>query len=116
MQLLMTRPNPLGNQDIRVIEELYSSFREDPESVDTSWQLFFSGFDLAIHKFPHLPGKQVPEAQYRFRRISRVELHCVSTSAGYLDHTSPPDADYKSPCAVILIRRTGLPRTMRGNR
>lgn len=57
----MTRPNPLGNQDIRVIEELYSSFREDPESVDTSWQLFFSGFDLAIHKFPHLPGKQVPE-------------------------------------------------------
>jgi len=37
----------LGNSDSEAIEGLYQKYREDPQSVDISWQAFFRGFDFA---------------------------------------------------------------------
>jgi 2-oxoglutarate dehydrogenase E1 component len=37
----------VGNQEVAAIEELYSSYLIDPESVDVSWKNFFSGFEFA---------------------------------------------------------------------
>jgi 2-oxoglutarate dehydrogenase E1 component len=37
----------VGNQEIAVVEELYSSYLIDPESVDSSWKNFFAGFEFA---------------------------------------------------------------------
>ena len=38
----------LGNLDINVIEELYSRYRNNPESLDISWRKFFEGFEFAL--------------------------------------------------------------------
>jgi 2-oxoglutarate dehydrogenase E1 component len=43
----MDRFSFMGNGDVNAIEELFSKFQEDPESVDKSWQDFFKGFDFA---------------------------------------------------------------------
>lgn len=37
----------VGNADVNAIEELFTKFQKDPESVDKSWQDFFKGFDFA---------------------------------------------------------------------
>jgi len=41
----------LGNIDLEAIESLYQKFREDPDSVDSSWRDFFRGFDFARQNF-----------------------------------------------------------------
>lgn len=43
----MTDYSFLANAHPSYIEDLYRKFREDPESLDSSWYLFFKGFDLA---------------------------------------------------------------------
>ncbi len=42
---------PLGSHDISAVEEMYRQYKKDPASLDQSWQLFFSGFDLAARDF-----------------------------------------------------------------
>jgi len=42
----------LGNSEIEYIDELYQSYKNDPESVEESWRKFFQGFDFASAKFP----------------------------------------------------------------
>ncbi len=37
----------LANADVSAIESLYKQFLENPDSVDTSWQNFFQGFDFS---------------------------------------------------------------------
>jgi 2-oxoglutarate dehydrogenase E1 component len=41
----------LGNAETETIEELYRQFKEDPESLDKSWQDFFKGFEFAHTNF-----------------------------------------------------------------
>ena len=47
----MDKFSQVGNQEIAAIEELYSSYLVDPESVDSSWKNFFAGFEFARKNF-----------------------------------------------------------------
>jgi len=37
----------IANADTAAISDLYESYLKDPNSVDTSWQNFFKGFDFS---------------------------------------------------------------------
>src|SRR5688500_8616331 len=43
----MDRYTYLANADTAVIEDLYQSYLQNPESVDYGWQKFFEGFDFS---------------------------------------------------------------------
>lgn len=43
----MDKFSQVGNQEIAAIEEIYSSYLTNPDSVDVSWKNFFAGFDFA---------------------------------------------------------------------
>lgn len=47
----MDKFSQVGNQEIAAIEELYSAYLIDPESVDVSWKNFFAGFEFARKNF-----------------------------------------------------------------
>lgn len=38
----------LSNAEPGALDHLYRQYKQDPESVDASWRLFFGGFDLAL--------------------------------------------------------------------
>ena len=41
----------ISNAHASYIDQLYQAYREDPQSVDESWQKFFEGFDFSQQKF-----------------------------------------------------------------
>ena len=41
----------LGNSEIGSIDELYEQYKQDPDSVDESYQMFFQGFDFALKNY-----------------------------------------------------------------
>ncbi len=43
----------LQSLNSEAIEELYRKYRENPDSVDSSWHHFFQGFDLARRDYSH---------------------------------------------------------------
>ncbi|CCG99875.1 2-oxoglutarate dehydrogenase, E1 subunit [Fibrella aestuarina BUZ 2] len=38
----------VANSDAAYIDQLYQSYKQDPASVDTSWQQFFKGFEFSL--------------------------------------------------------------------
>ncbi|TNF44919.1 MAG: 2-oxoglutarate dehydrogenase E1 component, partial [Cytophagales bacterium] len=41
----------IANAHVSYIDELYSSFKNDPSSIDPSWKEFFEGFDFALANY-----------------------------------------------------------------
>lgn len=41
----------LANADVNVIDDLYQKFKNDPTSIDISWQRFFEGFEFSKADF-----------------------------------------------------------------
>jgi 2-oxoglutarate dehydrogenase E1 component len=50
----MDKFSQVGNQEIAAIEELYTSFIENPESVNPSWRNFFEGYEFARKNYNNL--------------------------------------------------------------
>ncbi|GAB3962290.1 2-oxoglutarate dehydrogenase E1 component [Spirosoma harenae] len=38
----------IANSDAAYVDQLYQSFKQDPQSVDESWQQFFKGFEFSL--------------------------------------------------------------------
>lgn len=47
----MDKYSYIANAHGNYIEELYKSFQADPNSVDSSWQKFFEGFEFSLEKY-----------------------------------------------------------------
>jgi 2-oxoglutarate dehydrogenase, E1 component len=41
----------IANAHVSYIDELYASYKSDPESIDPSWKEFFDGFDFALTNY-----------------------------------------------------------------
>ena len=47
----MDKYSYISNADVPVIEDLYQTYKADPESVDIGWQKFFEGYEFSVQKF-----------------------------------------------------------------
>lgn len=52
----MDKQSYVGNSDVSAIDSLYQQYKQNPESVDISWQRFFEGFEFRQTEFEALPG------------------------------------------------------------
>lgn len=70
----------LGNASVAQVDALYQQFLQDPDSVESSWKSFFSGFEFARTNYDQDVGVQtgsdVPEA---FRK----EFNVINLINGY---------------------------------
>ena len=55
----MDKFSSVGNQEQEAIEDLYQTYLEDPDSLDESWNHFFSGFELAKKHYPQKPSEPI---------------------------------------------------------
>ena len=55
----------LGGMDIQAIDNLYSAYQKDPESVDQSWREFFKGFDFARSNFSEQMSSVVFDKEFK---------------------------------------------------
>ena len=82
----------LSNGHSAVIEDLYTQYQTNKDSVDSGWQKFFEGFDFAQQKFPMLPdapgSAEVPEkVKKEFTVLNLINLY---RSSGHLYTTTNP--------------------------
>ncbi|MDH5598397.1 MAG: hypothetical protein OEY34_04705, partial [Cyclobacteriaceae bacterium] len=47
----MDKYSYISNAHGNYIDDLYTSYKEDPNSVDLSWQRFFEGFEFKSEKY-----------------------------------------------------------------
>ena len=48
----------ISNAHVAYLDELYKSYKEDPNSVDPEWQRFFQGYEFSLQKYGD-PGEEI---------------------------------------------------------
>ena len=54
----MDKYSYIANAHGNYLDEVYTSYKKDPSSVDESWQRFFEGFEFSSQKYARLPDGQ----------------------------------------------------------
>lgn len=76
----MEKNSYLSNAEIEAFDEMYRQYKENPESVDISWQKFFEGFDFASKNIDG--GESVSENQQK--EMAVIQLIEGYRSRGHL--------------------------------
>jgi 2-oxoglutarate dehydrogenase E1 component len=63
----------ISQAEPQALEQLYQQYRNNPESVDQSWRLFFKGFDLATASYGEEAGN--PQTQKEFEVIGLIQAY-----------------------------------------
>ena len=63
----------ISQAEPQALERLYQQYRNNPESVDQSWRLFFKGFDLATASYGEDAGN--PQTQKEFQVIGLIQAY-----------------------------------------
>jgi 2-oxoglutarate dehydrogenase E1 component len=64
----------LGNTSINTIEEIYSQYLQDPDSVDETWRNFFKGFEFAQKHYP-VSGRDAEIFDKEFKVINLIDAY-----------------------------------------
>jgi len=70
----MDRFTFLGNTSINTIEEIYSQYLQDPDSVDETWRNFFKGFEFAQKHYP-VSGREAEVFDKEFKVINLIDAY-----------------------------------------
>jgi len=80
----MDTNNPIGTMDLDAIEALYKQYKDDPKSVDASFQFFFQGFDLATRQYPVKPTTGVSYSENFAKEMAVLNLIAGYRRRGHL--------------------------------
>jgi len=53
----MDKYSYISNADVGYLDQLYQNYRNDPASVDPTWQKFFEGYDFSLQRFGDSNGQ-----------------------------------------------------------
>ncbi len=95
----------LSNADGAALEDLYLQYQSDPESVDTSWQRFFEGFEFARANY----GDEPIEVPDEFKKeVAVINLIGAHRQRGHLYSRTNPIRQRRVHEAPITIDNFGL--------
>jgi 2-oxoglutarate dehydrogenase E1 component len=99
--------NYLNSNDPSVIEDLYLSFRNDPQSVDEGWRKFFEGFDFASKLYANKP-KSTGISQKTANEFKVLELINDYRKRGHLFTKTNPVRKRRQYKPTLDIQNYGL--------
>ena len=83
----------IANAHSAYIDELYNSYKQDPESVDPSWRQFFEGFEFSLQKYGEdgVEGSVAPvDGTSLTKEIAVRELIDAYRTRGHLESETNP--------------------------
>lgn len=95
----MDKYSYISNADVGYLDELYKNYKQNPESVDPSWQKFFEGYDFSTHRFAANGGAVAEDAATIKETHVRTLIHTYRSRAHLKSKTNPvrPRRDHKVP-------------------
>ena len=80
----------VANADTQVIADLYDAYKQDPNSVDSSWRDFFKGFDFSQTWLTDAPMGNAADSAHVQKEMAVISLIKAFRSRGHLlSNTNP---------------------------
>ncbi len=102
----MDKYSYISNAHGSYIDELYKSYKENPESVDESWQKFFEGFDFAQQNYE--TGQNGVGSEISSKEVGVRSLIHAYRSRGHLESKTNPVRPRKDRKAILELSNFGL--------
>jgi 2-oxoglutarate dehydrogenase E1 component len=96
----------IANAHGNYIEELYQSYKNDPQSVDDSWQKFFEGFEFSQKDFGG--NGKAPETRVSSKETQVRNLIQAYRMRGHLKSKTNPVRERRQHDARISLEEFGL--------
>ncbi len=106
----MDKYSYIANAHGNYIDELYQSYKNDPASVDESWQRFFEGFEFSLTAYGQdTQGMAGPADQDLTAKETKVRnlIHAYRTR-GHLEATTNPVRKRRDHKALLSLADHGL--------
>ncbi len=107
----MDKYSYIANAHGAYIDELYKSYKNDPDSVDETWKSFFEGFDFSLQKYGEDGASMVPDAMsgdQLKKEIAVKELISAYRLRGHLESTTNPVRQRLDRKALLELEHFGL--------
>lgn len=111
----MDKYSYIANAHGAYLDEMYESYKADPNSVDESWQRFFEGFEFSLQKYGEeiLDGKAPAasgglDAEALKKEIGVRKLINGYRQRGHLQSTTNPVRQRKDRKALLELKDYGL--------
>ncbi|WP_109832547.1 2-oxoglutarate dehydrogenase E1 component [Reichenbachiella versicolor] len=104
----------IANADVSAIDDMYQSYKEDPQSVDITWQRFFEGYEFSLAKYgENGEGDTVASssAPVSSKEIAVSKLIHAFRSRGHLRSTTNPVRKRKDRKALLELEDFGLSKS-----
>ncbi|WP_422361363.1 2-oxoglutarate dehydrogenase E1 component [Reichenbachiella sp.] len=101
----MDKYSYIANAHSGVIDDMYQSYKTDPNSVDVSWQRFFEGFEFSLQKYGEEGGDA---AGVSSKELAVRDLIHAYRSRGHLKSNTNPVRQRKDRRALLEIEDFGL--------
>jgi 2-oxoglutarate dehydrogenase E1 component len=102
----MDKFSQVGNQEIATVEELYSQYLENPESVEPSWKNFFAGFEFARKNYSD--PKNAPHDEKIDKEFAILNLIHGYRQRGHLFTKTNPVRSRRKYLPTLDIENFGL--------
>ena len=85
----------VANADTQVIADLYDAYKQDPNSVDSSWRDFFKGFDFSQTWLTDAPVGNAADSAHVQKEMAVISLIKAFRSRGHLLSKTNPVRERK---------------------
>ncbi|MBS1542139.1 MAG: 2-oxoglutarate dehydrogenase E1 component, partial [Bacteroidetes bacterium] len=96
----MDKYSYISNADVGYLDQLYQNYKNDPASVDTTWQKFFEGYDFSQQRFGENGHTTAAEGGASIKETQvRTLIHAYRSRAHLKSNTNPvrPRRDHNVP-------------------
>ena len=107
-QIIMDKYSYIANAHGNYIEELYQSFKQDPATVDESWQRFFEGFEFSLEKYGETPTTGSVDSALPSKETKVRNLIYAYRTRGHLEAKTNPIRKRRDHKALLSIADHGL--------
>ncbi|MGK7389575.1 MAG: 2-oxoglutarate dehydrogenase E1 component [Candidatus Cyclobacteriaceae bacterium M2_1C_046] len=103
----MDKYSYISNADVNYIDELYQSYKQDPESVDHSWRKFFEGFEFSLMQYGENGAAVAEEVESSKETRVRNLIHAYR-SRGHLKSKTNPVRERRDHNVKLSLEDFGL--------
>ena len=104
----MDKYSYIANAHSSYIDELYQSYKQDPESVDITWQKFFEGFEFSQSKYGENGHAASASGGVSDKEIAVSNLIHAYRTRGHLKSKTNPVRERKDRKALLDLSDFGL--------
>lgn len=108
-QKIMDKYSYISNADVSYLDQLYQNYRNDPSSVDLTWQKFFEGYDFSLQRYGEKNGHAVVSEEGLTIKETQVRnLIFQYRSFGHLKSKTNPVRERRNHNVYLELKDVGL--------